>query len=51
MPASDSPFLILWYLFLVFFAAVLVVHVVCRLAAAFLRRRVEALLKAETQRE
>jgi len=50
MPTNASPFLVLWYLYLAFFACVLIVHVVCKIAGGLLRWRVNTLLKAKTQK-
>lgn len=51
MSANASPFLVLWYLYVVFFGLVLIIHVLCKFAGGLLRWRVNALLKAKTQKD
>lgn len=45
IPQDTSPFLILWYLFLGFFAVVIVVNLVCLLISRILTYKTNALIK------
>jgi hypothetical protein len=42
---NDSPFLVLWYVYLAFLGAVIVAHVIFAAAARLLKRRTDSLLK------
>lgn len=45
IPQDTSPFLILWYLFLGFFAIVVIVNIVCLIISFVLTRKTEALIE------
>jgi hypothetical protein len=46
--ADESPFLVLWYLFLGFFGTVVLVNIVCWIAASFFKWRGDTLLAKST---
>lgn len=49
--SDGSPFLILWYFFLVFLGAVITINIFMLLIRAFLQWRITSILKKDKKRE
>lgn len=44
---NASPFLVLWYLFIAFFGVAIIVHIFCKIVAAFIDWRLRKLLRTK----